>query len=77
MIVHGINNSLTSMPAEMVRKGLFIENAVSLSTMNIVLMVLLMVGFISLVVVLRSPINVKSNPQMGSGTLFLNQLELG
>ena len=64
LIIHFMNGSLSIMPAYMVRKALFMENMISLSGMNILLVVVLIVGIISLVVAQRSPLIVKSNPKM-------------
>ncbi len=64
LIIHVLNGSLSIMPAFMVRKGLLIENVVSLSGMNMVLVVGLVVGLIALFAAQRTPLTIKSNPNM-------------
>lgn len=64
LIIHFMNGSLSIMPAYMVRKALFMENMIALGGMNILLVILLIVGILSLVVAQRSPLTVKSNPKM-------------
>ncbi|WP_071396539.1 TVP38/TMEM64 family protein [Bacillus tuaregi] len=64
IIIHIMNGSLSIMPAFMVRKGLFLENAVSLGGMNIALVIALLVGVVSLLVARKTPLTIKSNPNM-------------
>ena len=64
LIIHFMNGSVSIMPAYMVRMALFMENMISISGMNILLVIVLIVGIISLVMAQRSPLTVKSNPKM-------------
>ena len=45
--------------------ALFMENIISISGMNILLVIVLIVGIISLVMAQRSPLTVKSRPKDG------------
>ena len=56
-----INGSLSSFPANLVRSGLFMENMISIPSMNDLLMALLMIGVVSFILSLRMPLTVKSN----------------
>lgn len=57
-----INGSLSSLPAHLVRSGLFMKNTVSLPVMNVLLIALLIIGVVSLYLTKRLPLTVKSNP---------------
>ena len=64
LIINLINGSLSIIPAYLVRNGLFMENMISLSGMNVLLIIVFIIGAISLVMAQRMPLNVKSNPNM-------------
>lgn len=64
IMILGLNKmsgSLSVIPASLVRNGLFMENMISVSTMNVLLIVVFMVGFLSLIMAQRMPLTVKSN----------------
>ncbi|MBM4762971.1 TVP38/TMEM64 family protein [Bacillus sp. B15-48] len=64
LIIHTVNGSLSILPAYIARKGLFLGNVISLNTVNVLLILFLIIGFIALFIAQRNPLVVKSNPKM-------------
>lgn len=59
-----LEKSITILPAYMARKALFLENGLSLSSMNMYLIVGLILGFIMLLLAHRLPITLKKQTKM-------------
>ena len=65
VLIHSLSNeSLTILPAYMVRKALFLDGVVQLSGMNIILLIGLLIGLLSLVAANRLPIALKKETKM-------------
>lgn len=64
VILSLLSNSLTLMPAYLAREGLFLEDSLSLGSMNILLIVIVVVGLLSIVVAHRMPLTLTKETKM-------------
>src|SRR5690554_1621154 len=59
-----LNGSLSILPAELTRRGLFLEDAIALNEMNIVLIVIAFIGLVSIVIAHRVSLEITKEIKM-------------